>query len=181
MENEEWKMEVIAVCEAPPQSLLSPARIPSFITIHYNLLPVCDVRGSADWAHLNFSSRNTQKAASRDTEGSLKKSPSDSIRTILPPCRDFGRVADGRAKRKIPIAFRVRRSRFPCIPWFDYPLRMGGTVGLVGASLIVRLYLLTRKWDRIDTRTIFPFPIHALKCYNIRRSVATRPKNNHDL
>ena len=34
-----------------------------------------------------------------------------------PVSLDFGRGTDGRAKRKFPIAFRVRRSRFPGVPW----------------------------------------------------------------
>ena len=29
----------------------------------------------------------------------------------------FGRGTDGCAERKFPIAFRVRRSRFPSLPW----------------------------------------------------------------
>ena len=76
--------------------------------------------------------RNTRKPASRDAEGSLKNAPSDLILAILPLQMGFGREADGRAKRKLPIAFRVRRSRFPCVPWFDSPMRVGGTAGLVG-------------------------------------------------
>ena len=74
--------------------------------------------------------RNARKPASRDTEGSLKNPPSDSILAILPPCMDFGRGTDGGAERKFPIAFRVRRSRFPSLPWFDFSATGGGIVRL---------------------------------------------------
>ena len=90
-----------------------------------------DVTDCAE-GHPRFLPRNAQKPASRDAEGSLNNSPSDSILAILPPQRNFGRGADGCAKPKFPIAFRVRRSRFPRLPWFDSPMRVGGTAGLVG-------------------------------------------------
>ena len=37
---------------------------------------------------------------------------------------------------KVPIAFRVRRSRFPSFPWSDFPLGVVGVTGWV--ALIVR-------------------------------------------
>ena len=70
----------------------------------------------------NRSRRNSLKSASPNANSSLKNHPSDSILVILPPCMDFGRGGNGYAKRKLPIAFRVRRSRFPRLPWFDFPL-----------------------------------------------------------
>ena len=47
----------------------------------------------------------------------FEKFPSDLSLAILPQNMDLGRWVDGCAKRKFPIDFRVRRSRFPRIPW----------------------------------------------------------------
>ena len=42
--------------------------------------------------------------------------------------REVGHRADGCAKRRFQIAFRVRRSRFPCFPWWNPPPSLSAKV-----------------------------------------------------
>ena len=41
---------------------------------------------------------------------------------------EVGHRADGCAKRRFQIAFRVRRSRFPCFPWWNPPPSLSAKV-----------------------------------------------------
>ncbi len=76
--------------------------------------------GSGDWARLIFFTTEYTETRFAGHGRQFEKIPFG-LGTVNPPTLYWGEGAMNVRSVFFPIAFRVRRSRLPSFPWFDFP------------------------------------------------------------